>query len=127
MTTVRNLHRSFSPSAGILCAMLAALSIIVGPNHSAIAQLVPTATSIYTGPLNMENVTFANTLHMTVGQTMVLTLGCSPKTRVHWGPSGLALVHFRPARSSDYFKVSGRQQHGCLGYIREAQALYSIQ
>ena len=77
-------RQTSSPFAAISALLLFGLSVVNLPLIEAQGAYTPVATGTYVGPLNMENVTFANTIHMPVGQTMVLTSGV-PLKRVYIG------------------------------------------
>ncbi len=66
--------------------VIAALWLILFSQSNAAAQerYTPASATNYTGPLSLENATFANTLHVLVGQTVVLTSGV-PLKRVYIG------------------------------------------
>jgi pilus assembly protein CpaC len=77
---------SLTSASRIGLSFLTASCLLLFPHPIARAQgpYTPISTATFTGPLSLESATYANTLHITVGQTIVLTSGAALK-RVYIG------------------------------------------
>ena len=69
---------------GLATLLAAAMLLSHQPLAMAQEKLVPVSTSTYPGPLSLESATHADTLHIAVGQTIVLTSATALK-RVYIG------------------------------------------